>query len=241
MVASKNDSKSPSPERKGGSKGQPRQDKGAAKTAAPAESPESNEPQGPRVPSRLQTLFVSEVGPKVLKEFELKNPHQLPRITKVVVSSGVGKYLENQKLKPEIRDSVLSTFSTITGQRAVMILAKKSVANFKVREGAPSAFMVTLRRDRMWHFLDRLIHLATPRIKDFRGVSDKAFDKAGNYSMGLSEQAVWPEINMANVNFSHGMHITVCIENSNPKMSRFLLSELGMPFNRPEDDPRKRK
>jgi large subunit ribosomal protein L5 len=188
---------------------------------------------------RLQKLYTTEIAPKVMKEFGLGNAHELPRMTKIVVNAGVGKYLENQKLKPEMRETVLSTFATITGQRAVMILAKKSVANFKVREGAPSAFMVTLRRDRMWHFLDRLIHLATPRIKDFRGVKDRAFDKAGNYSMGLNEQAVWPEINMANVTFTHGMHITICFEHSDPKMSKFVLSELGMPFVKPEEARRK--
>ncbi|MFO0828283.1 MAG: 50S ribosomal protein L5 [Phycisphaerales bacterium] len=188
---------------------------------------------------RLQQLYMQQVAPKAMQEFGLKNPHQMPRLTKIVVNAGVGKFLENQKLKPEIRDTVISTFSTITGQKPIMIIAKKSVANFKVREGAPSAFMVTLRRDRMWHFLDRLVHLATPRIKDFRGVKDKAFDKAGNYSFGLTEQAVWPEINMANVTFSHGMHITLCFASSNPKMSRFVLGELGMPFVRPEESRKK--
>ena len=153
---------------------------------------------------------------------------------KVVINTGVGKSLENQKLKPEIRDTVISTLSTISGQKPIMILARKSVANFKVREGAPSSFMVTLRRDRMWHFLDRLMNLAIPRIKDFRGVKDSSFDTHGNYSMGLTEQAVWPEINMANVNFSHGMHINIAFENSTPEMSRFVLRELGMPFVRPE-------
>jgi large subunit ribosomal protein L5 len=184
--------------------------------------------------SRLQKAYREQVLPKVLKEFNLGNVNQAPRIAKVVVNCGVGKYLENQKLKPEIRDTVISTLTTISGQRPVMILARKSVANFKVREGAPSSFMVTLRRDRMWHFLDRLMNLAIPRIKDFRGVKDTAFDKNGNYSMGLSEQAVWPEINMANVNFSHGMNINVTFENSTPDMSKFVLKELGMPFVRPD-------
>jgi large subunit ribosomal protein L5 len=120
-----------------------------------------------------------------------------------------------------------------------MIKAKKVVSNFKVREGSPSAFMVTLRRDRMWGFLDRLINLAIPRIKDFRGVSDKSFDRGGSWAMGLTEQAVWPEINMANVNFSHGMHVNIVFENSDPKMSRFVLAELGMPFVRPEENSKK--
>jgi large subunit ribosomal protein L5 len=114
------------------------------------------------------------------------------------------------------------------------VKARKSVANFKVREGAPSAFMVTLRGERMWHFLDRLINLAIPRIKDFRGVNDKSFDKGGAWAFGLSEQAVWPEINMASVNHTHGMNINLVFKNSNPAMSRFMLDQLGMPFVRPE-------
>jgi len=123
--------------------------------------------------------------------------------------------------------------------REKLIDAKKAVAQFREREGMPSAFMVTLRRDHMWHFMDRLINLAIPRIKDFRGVKDKSFDKGGSYSMGLTEQAVWPEINMANATITHGMHITFVFENSNPKMSRFVLAELGMPFVKPEERKKK--
>jgi large subunit ribosomal protein L5 len=183
---------------------------------------------------RLQRLYRETIVPKVMQEFGLENPNQAPRLSKIVINTGIGKQLENQKLKPEIRDTVISTLTTISGQRPVMVLARKSVANFKVREGAPSSFMVTLRRDRMWHFLDRLMNLAIPRIKDFRGVKDTAFDKNGNYALGLTEQAVWPEINMANVNFSHGMNINITFENSTPEMSKFVLRELGMPFVRPE-------
>jgi large subunit ribosomal protein L5 len=188
---------------------------------------------------RLQKAFREEVVPKVLKEFGLKNANQVPKVAKVIVSTGVGKRLENQKLKPEHREAVIDTYRKITGQNPIMIKAKKAVSNFKVREGSPSAFMVTLRRDRMWGFLDRLINLAIPRIKDFRGVSDKSFDRGGSWAMGLTEQAVWPEINMANVNFSHGMHVNIVFENSDPKMSRFVLAELGMPFVRPEENSKK--
>ncbi|MCE2874154.1 MAG: 50S ribosomal protein L5 [Planctomycetes bacterium] len=188
---------------------------------------------------RLQKSFREEVIPKVLKEFGLKNANQVPKVAKVIVSTGVGKRLENQKLKPEHREAVIDTYRKITGQNPIMIKAKKAVSNFKVREGSPSAFMVTLRRDRMWGFLDRLINLAIPRIKDFRGVSDKSFDRGGSWAMGLTEQAVWPEINMANVNFSHGMHVNIVFENSDPKMSRFVLAELGMPFVRPEENSKK--
>jgi len=188
---------------------------------------------------RLQTLYKEQVAPKLMKEFGLTNVNQVPVIDKIIVNTGVGKQLENQKLKPEIRDTVIDTYRRITGQKPVMTLAKKSVSNFKVREGAPSGFMVTLRRDRMWGFMDRMINLAIPRIKDFRGVSDRSFDKGGSWSFGLSEQAVWPEVNMASVNFSHGMNITVVFRNSNPKMSRFALAELGMPFEKPEDRKKK--
>ncbi|MGY8690365.1 MAG: 50S ribosomal protein L5, partial [Verrucomicrobiales bacterium] len=166
--------------------------------------------------------------------FSLKNTNQLPQLSKVVLNCGVGRFLENQKLKPEIRDTVIATLTTITGQKPIMVLAKQSVANFKVREGAPSAFMVTLRGDRMWHFIDRLMNLAMPRIKDFRGVKTTAFDQAGNFSLGLTEQAVWPEINMARVNFTHGMNINICFEQSNIEMSRLILTELGMPFAKKE-------
>jgi large subunit ribosomal protein L5 len=189
---------------------------------------------------RLQKAFRESVVPKVMQEFGLKNPNQVPKVAKIIVSTGVGKRLENQKLKPEHREAVVDTYRRITGQNPIMIKAKKAVSNFKVREGSPSAFMVTLRRDRMWGFLDRLINLAIPRIKDFRGVSDKSFDRGGSWAMGLTEQAVWPEINMANVTFSHGMHVNVVFENSDPKMSRFVLAELGMPFVRPEEKPAKK-
>ncbi|MGA1392411.1 MAG: large ribosomal subunit protein uL5, partial [Phycisphaerales bacterium] len=131
---------------------------------------------------RLQALYRDTVAAAVKEKFGLDNPHQLPRIVKIVVNCGIGRFLENQKLKPEVRETVISTLTTITGQRPVMIATKHAVANFKVREGAPSAFMVTIRRERMWNFLDRLIHLATPRIKDFRGLPKNAFDKSGNYS-----------------------------------------------------------
>ena len=142
--------------------------------------------------TRLKAKYVDEVAPKLREKFDLQNVNQQPSLEKIIVNVGVGKVLENQKLKPDVRDTVISTLTTITGQKPVMILAKKSVANFKVREGAPSAFMVTIRRERMWNFLDRLINFATPRIKDFRGLSRKSFDQGGNYGMGLTEQAVWP-------------------------------------------------
>lgn len=181
---------------------------------------------------RLQQSYLNDIAPKLREEFGFSNALQQPRIEKVIVNVGIGKMLENQKLKPDIRETVISTLTTITGQKPIVVIAKKSVSNFKVREGAPSAFMVTLRRKHMWHFLDRLIHLATPRIKDFRGLNRKSFDGGGSYGMGLTEQAVWPEINMANVTFNHGMNINIVISKSSPAKSLFLLEKLGMPFQR---------
>lgn len=181
----------------------------------------------------MQVAFEGDVRTKLMKEFGLQNVHQAPNLSKIVLNCGVGRFLENQKLKPDIRDTVFSTLTTVSGQQPILIKARRSVSNFKVREGAPSAVMVTLRRDRMWHFLSRLVHLAIPRIKDFRGLKDSSFDRAGCYSMGLTEQAVFPEINMANVTFTHGMHINIVFEKSTPDISRFALRELGMPFVRP--------
>jgi large subunit ribosomal protein L5 len=185
---------------------------------------------------RLLEKYRTEIVPKLQKEFGIDNVNAVPRLEKIVVNAGVGRFLENQKLKPDIRETVTSTLTTIAGQKPVMVLARKSVANFKVREGAPSAFMVTMRRDRMWSFLDRLINLATPRIKDFRGLSRTSFDQGGNYSFGLTEQAVWPEINMANVTFTHGMHVNICFSGSDKERSLFLLTELGMPFRKEGGD-----
>lgn len=184
---------------------------------------------------RLQAQMINDVYPTLAEQFGLQNPMAWPRLEKIVINSGIGKQLENNKLKPEIRDTVMSTLTTISGQRPVMIMARKSVSNFKVREGAPSAFMVTLRRDRMWHFLDRLINLAIPRVKDFRGLPTKSFDKGGSYSFGFNEQAVFPEIDMGKVNFSHGMHINVVFRNSSPEISRYVMEQLSFPFKRPED------
>jgi len=146
----------------------------------------------------------------------------------------VGRHLENGKLPSSVKETVLSTLNAVSGQKPIVIKAKKSVANFKLREEMDSAAMVTLRRERMWHFLDRLINLAAPRIKDFRGLSDKSFDQGGNYSMGLTEQAVFPEIDMGRVNFTHGMHINLVFRNSNPEKSKLVLETLGMPFRKPK-------
>lgn len=185
---------------------------------------------------RLQQRLVDEVWPKVSAEFGIKNSMALPRLEKIVINTGVGKSLENNKLKPDVRDAVLLTLSTISGQKPILITARKSVSNFKVRAGAVSAVKVTVRRERMWAFLDRLINLAIPRVKDFRGLGTESFDQDGNYSFGFTEQAVWPEIDSGRVNFFHGMHVNIVFHNSTPAVSRLVLAELGFPFKREGQD-----
>ncbi|MEZ6244129.1 MAG: 50S ribosomal protein L5 [Phycisphaerales bacterium] len=187
-------------------------------------------------PPRLQTLYMDQVRPKLTEKFGVKNPMQMPELEKITINVNMGRHLDGTKIPANVKDTVIDTLTKITGQKPVVLNAKKSVSNFKVREGYETAAMVTIRRDRMWHFLDRLINLTTPRIKDFRGLSDKAFDRQGNYSMGLNEQGVFPEINMAEVNFTHGMNINLTFSNSDPEKSRFVLGELGMPFRKPEQN-----
>lgn len=190
---------------------------------------------GPMPVPRLKKAYEERVRKAVAEKFGITNPMAMPRLEKITVNVNMGRHLDGTKLPPTVRQTVLDTITTITGQKPVVLKAKKSVSNFKVRAGYETAAMVTLRRDRMWYFLDRLINLATPRIKDFRGVSDKAFDRQGNYAMGLTEQGVFPEINMAEAQFTHGMNINITMANSNPALSRFVLEQLGMPFRRPEN------
>ena len=183
---------------------------------------------------RLQAQIENDIWPKVKEKFGIDNPMALPRLNKIVVNVGVGKFLDNNKIKPEVRDTVLGTLTTISGQKPILITAKKSVSNFKVREGAISAAKVTMRRGRMWNFLERLIHLAIPRVKDFRGLPTTSFDRSGSYSFGFTEQAVWPEIDMSKINTNHGMHINLVFLNSTPEITKFVLTELGFPFKREE-------
>ncbi len=198
-----------------------------------AEVDDGSTPRGPRVEPRLHTRYKRSVAPKLAGQFGLKNPMQWPRLRSITVNVNMGKQLEGMKVPPVVKQTITDTITKVTGQKPVMIRARKSVSNFKLREGAESAFTVTLRRDRMWHFLDRFINLACPRIKDFRGLKDTAFDRQGNYSVGLQEQGVFPEINMADVTFTHGMNINLVFSRSTPEVSKFILQELGMPFRKP--------
>jgi large subunit ribosomal protein L5 len=188
---------------------------------------------------RLKTRYEDEIRKAFAEQFGVTNRMAQPRIEKVVINVNMGRHLDGTKVPANVKNQVLDTLTTISGQKPVMIHAKKSVSNFKVREGYETAAMVTLRRERMWHFLDKMINLAAPRIKDFRGLPPKAFDRQGNYSFGLTEQGVFPEINMAEATFTHGMNINVSFSNSSPEKSRFVLEQLGWPFRKPE--PKKKK
>ncbi|MEY3232578.1 MAG: ribosomal protein [Planctomycetota bacterium] len=204
------------------------------KKSAEAEAIEAAASQAAKTPPRLKMMYEEQVRAKVAEAFGIKNPMNMPRLEKIVLNVNMGRHIEGTKIPPHVKSTVLDTLTKVTGQKPVILRAKKSVSNFKVREGLETAAMVTIRRERMWHFLDRLINLATPRIKDFRGLGDKAFDKQGNYAMGLTEQGVFPEINMVDAPFTHGMNINMCFRNSSPKLSRFVLAELGLPFAKPD-------
>jgi large subunit ribosomal protein L5 len=220
-------------QKKGGGGGQQgKKPGGAPKKHAEAEA---EVPAGPKVPPRLKVMYEDQVRKGITEKFGIKNPNAMPRLEKIVLNVNMGRHLEGSKLPPAVKTQVLDTLVKVSGQKPVVIKAKKSVSNFKVREGFETSAMVTIRRERMWHFLDRLINLATPRIKDFRGLGDKAFDKQGNYAMGLTEQGVFPEINMAEAQFTHGMNINMTFANSTPALSRFVLEALGLPFKKPEE------
>ena len=188
---------------------------------------------------RLKTRYEDEIRAKFAEKFGIANRMAQPKLEKVVINVNMGRHLDGTKVPANVKNQVLDTLTTISGQKPVLVHAKKSVSNFKVRAGYETAAMVTLRRERMWHFLDKMINLAAPRIKDFRGLPPKAFDRQGNYSFGLTEQGVFPEINMAEATFTHGMNINLSFSNSDPEKSRFVLEEMGRPFRKPE--PKKKK
>ena len=199
--------------------------KGAEQHAAPAT--EAGRPKASsRGTARLREKYAKEVAPALLKEFDLKNAMAIPKFEKVVINMGVGEATQNAKLL----DPAVNELSAITGQKAVVTRAKKSIAAFKVREGMPIGAMVTLRGDRMYEFLDRLINIALPRVRDFRGVSSKSFDGRGNYTLGLKDQLIFPEIDYAKVEKMKGMNITIVTSARNDEQARALLKHMGMPF-----------
>ena len=176
--------------------------------------------------ARLKEHYNTELIPQLMKEFNYKNTMQVPRMQKLLLSMGVGEAIQNIK----VLDSALVELMTIAGQKAVTTKAKKSIANFKLRQGMPIGCMVTLRKDKMYEFFDRLVNVALPRVRDFRGVSGKSFDGRGNYSLGIKEQIIFPEIEYDKIDKIKGLNINIVTTAKTDEEGRALLKLLGMPF-----------
>jgi large subunit ribosomal protein L5 len=178
----------------------------------------------------MHEKYNNEVVPALRKAFDLKNIMQVPRITKVVVNIGMGEAMDN----PKAMEAAVNDLTIVTGQKPVMTKARKSIANFKLREGRLIGTKVTLRGDRMWAFLDRLMSTALPRVRDFRGVSANAFDGRGNYTLGLRDQLIFPEIEYDKIDKLRGMEVTIVTTAKNDDQARVMLQLLGMPFSKKE-------
>ena len=176
--------------------------------------------------ARLKEIYQNELVPKLKEELQLGNVMEVPRVEKVVVNMGLGEAIQNIK----ILESAVEELSRITGQKAVITRAKKSIAQFKLREEMPIGVMVTLRRDRAYEFLDRLINVALPRVRDFKGISAKAFDGRGNYTLGIREQLIFPEIDIEKIDKIKGMNVTIVTTAQSDEEGRALLLLMGMPF-----------
>ncbi|HEY5460167.1 MAG TPA: 50S ribosomal protein L5 [Deferrimonas sp.] len=176
--------------------------------------------------ARLQDQYKAEIVPKLKEKFGYRNVMQVPRLSKVVVNMGLGDAIENVK----VIDTAADEISIITGQKPVVTKARKSIANFKLREGVPIGVMVTLRRDQMYHFLDKLIAIALPRVRDFKGVSPRGFDGRGNYTLGIKEQIMFPEVNYDKIDKIRGMNITIVTTARTDEEGLELLRLMGMPF-----------
>ncbi len=176
--------------------------------------------------ARLEDFYKAEIVPQMMRKFQYSNVMAVPRFEKIVVSMGVGKATENRK----ILDGVIEDLATITGQRPIICNAKKSVSTFHLRKGMAIGCKVTLRRQKMYEFFDRLVSIVIPRIRDFRGLNPRSFDGRGNYSLGITEQIVFPEISIDKVEFVQGMDITIVVKNSDDERSLELLKLFGMPF-----------
>ncbi len=176
--------------------------------------------------ARLKDIYIQEIVPKLMKDFNYKSVMEVPRVEKVVLNMGLGEAIQNVK----ILDSATEELGLIAGQKAVITKAKKSIATFKLRQGMPIGAMVTLRKSKMFEFLDRLINISIPRVRDFKGVSPKAFDGNGNYSLGIKEQLIFPEINYDKIDKIKGLNITIVTTAKSDEECRALLKYMGMPF-----------
>ena len=178
--------------------------------------------------SRLSDYYKNEVAPALMKKFEYKSPMQIPKIEKIILNIGAGDAKDNAK----VIDNIMADLETITGQKAVLTKAKNSVANFKIREGMPIGCKVTLRGEKMYEFVDRLINLALPRVRDFRGVNPNAFDGRGNYALGIKEQLIFPEIEYDKVDKVRGMDVIFVTTANTDEEARELLTQFNMPFTK---------
>jgi large subunit ribosomal protein L5 len=201
--------------------------KKAAKAASQNQLKPSELPAEEKRPPRLRNFYKKEIAPNLQKELGLKNPMQVPRLMKIVVNMGLGEAVRD----PKILEGAAEEMAKITGQKPVLTAAKKSIATYKLREGMNIGCMVTLRRERMWEFMDRLVNLALPRVRDFRGVAAK-MDGRGNYSLGLKEQIIFSEIDYDKVDKLRGMNITFVTTAANDEQCKALLTHLGMPFRK---------
>ena len=202
--------------------------KAEAKGKAKAEVKAEAKPKAEKIPARLWDYYRQECIPKMMQEFRYRSSMQVPRLEKIVINVGLGEAIQNIKLL----ESTSQELAAITGQKAVVTRARRSIAAFKLREGMPIGCMVTLRRDRMYHFFDKLVNVVLPRVRDFRGVSDKAFDGRGNYTLGIKEQIIFPEINYDQIDKVKGMNISIITTAPNDEEGKYLLNLLGLPFRR---------
>lgn len=177
---------------------------------------------------RLKTQYLNTIVPNLVTKFQYKNKHQVPKIEKIVINRGIGDASQNNK----VLESFLNELGLIAGQKGIVTRSKKSIAGFKIREEMPVGICVTLRSDRMYGFLDRLIHLALPRVRDFQGISPKSFDKNGNYSLGLEEQLMFPEIDYDKIDQLRGMDVSIVTTAKNQEEGLALLTEFGLPFKK---------
>jgi large subunit ribosomal protein L5 len=225
---------------------QQQQQKGAGKKdkkpkgPAPEVEEADDAPRVPAPPPRLIAHYREKVVPELKQKFGYTNPLAVPRVEKIVISMGVGKFATAGGEGKAKIDQAEKELGVIAGQRPVRCKAKKSVANFKVREGQETGLKVTLRGNRMWEFFDRMLTLAFPRVKDFRGESPESFDKNGNYNFGFTEQTVFPEVDASAVNFQQGMNVTIVTTARKPEEGRELLKLFGFPFRTEEKEPGRR-
>jgi large subunit ribosomal protein L5 len=222
--AQKKEGKGGDKKAQGEKKAKGKEGKGEKAEAKPVEVDDG--PEVPAPPPRLREKYKAEIVPALMKRFGYTNTMQVPRLKKIVVNMGLGEAVSN----PKIIDSAVEELTAITGQKPIVTRSKKSIANFKLRQGLPIGAMVTLRRERMWEFFDRLVTLSLPRVRDFRGTNHRAFDGAGNYTLGLKEQIVFPEIDFDKVDKIKGMNITIVTSANTNEEAKELLAQLGMPF-----------